>query len=117
MPSVTAAVAAEPGVGEAVVATWRMLLDAGRLQEGEPYLAGTAKTPVARLSAATAEEIGADGKVTVATAHGEITLPLEITDMPDRVVWLPANSPGSAVHRDLGVQAGGVVKIQNGSLS
>jgi NADH-quinone oxidoreductase subunit G len=117
MPSVTAAVAAEPGVGEAVVATWRMLLDAGRLQEGEPYLAGTAKTPVARLSAATAEEIGADGKVTVATAHGEITLPLEITDMPDRVVWLPANSPGSAVHRDLGVQAGGVVKIQNGSLA
>jgi hypothetical protein len=43
----------------------------------------------------------------VATAHGEITLPLEITDMPDRVVWLPANSPGSAVHRDLGVQAEG----------
>ena len=84
-----------------------MLLDAGRLQDGEPYLAGTAKTAVARLSAATAEEIGADGKVTVATAHGEITLPLEITDMPDRVVWLPANSPGSAVYRDLGVQAGG----------
>ena len=36
--------------------------------------------------------------------------------MPDRVVWVPANSPGSAVYRDLGVQAGEVVKIQNGSL-
>ncbi|MCW2944608.1 MAG: molybdopterin oxidoreductase, partial [Actinoallomurus sp.] len=116
-PSVSAAVAAEPGAGEAVLATWRMLLDAGRLQDGEPYLAGTAKTPVARMSAATAEEIGAEGKVTVATGHGEITLPLEITDMPDRVVWLPANSPGSAVYRDLGVQAGGVVKIQNGSVA
>jgi NADH-quinone oxidoreductase subunit G len=114
-PSVAAAVPADPGPGEAVLATWRMLLDAGRLQDGEPYLAGTAKAAVARMSAATAEEIGADGKVTVATAHGEITLPLEITAMPDRVVWLPANSPGSAVYRDLGLQAGGVVKIQNGS--
>jgi NADH-quinone oxidoreductase subunit G len=116
-PSVTAEVLGEPGAGEAVLATWRMLLDEGRLQDGEPYLAGTAKAPVARLSAATAEEIGADGKVTVATAHGEITLPLVITDMPDRVVWVPANSPGSAVYRDLGVQAGGVVKIQNGSVA
>ena len=116
-PSITAAVPGEPGAGEAILGTWRMLLDAGTLQAGEPYLAGTAKTAVARLSAATAQEIGADGKVTVATAHGEITLPLEITDLPDRVVWLPANSPGSAVYRDLGLQAGGVVKIQNGSLA
>jgi NADH-quinone oxidoreductase subunit G len=116
-PSVAAAVPGVPGPGEALLATWRMLLDAGRLQDGEPYLAGTAKTPVARLSADTAAEIGADGKVTVVTDHGEITLPLEITDMPDRVVWLPANSPGSAVHRDLRAQAGGVVKIQNGSLA
>ena len=116
-PSITAAVPGEPGAGEAILGTWRMLLDAGTLQTGEPYLAGTAKTAVARLSAATAQEIGADGKVTVATAHGEITLPLEITDLPDRVVWLPANSPGSAVYRDLGVQAGDVVKIQNGSVA
>jgi NADH-quinone oxidoreductase subunit G len=116
-PSITAAVPGEPGAGEAILGTWRMLLDAGTLQAGEPYLAGTAKTAVARLSTATAQEIGADGKVTVATAHGEITLPLEITDMPDRVVWLPANSPGSAVYRDLGVQAGDVVKIQNGSVA
>ena len=36
-----------------------MLLDAGRLQDGEPHLAGTARPPVARLSAATAAEIGA----------------------------------------------------------
>ena len=48
--------------------------------------------------------------VTVATKRGEITLPLEITDMPDRVVWLPMNSPGSAVHQQLGVTAGAVVR-------
>ena len=31
------------GPGEAVLASWRMLLDAGRLQDGEPHLAGTAR--------------------------------------------------------------------------
>ena len=33
--------------GEAVLATWHLLLDNGRLQDGEPYLAGTA-TPAGR---------------------------------------------------------------------
>ena len=62
--------AAEPGKGEAVLAGWRMLLDSGRLQDGEPYLAGTARAPVARLSAATAAEIGVGegDSVTVATS-------------------------------------------------
>ncbi len=58
-PEVASAAAARPGAGEAVLAGWRMLLDAGRLQDGEPYLAGTARTPVLRLSAGTAAEIGA----------------------------------------------------------
>ena len=48
----------QPGKGEAVLTGWRMLLDSGRLQDGEPYLAGTARAPVARLSATTAAEIG-----------------------------------------------------------
>jgi NADH-quinone oxidoreductase subunit G len=102
-----------PGTGEAVLATWRMLLDLGRLQDGEPYLAATARRPVARLSAATAAEIGvaAGDPVTVSTPTGTVTLPLEVTEMPDRVVWVPANSPGSRVHLDLGVTAGAVVAI------
>jgi NADH-quinone oxidoreductase subunit G len=102
-----------PGSGQAVLASWRMLLDAGRLQDGEPYLAGTAHPPVARLSAATAGEIGAtEGDlVTVSTDRGEITLPLVITEMPDRVAWVPLNSAGSAVHAQLTVTAGAVVSI------
>jgi NADH-quinone oxidoreductase subunit G len=90
-----------------------MLLDSGRLQDGEPYLAGTARAPVARLSATTAAEIGAaeGDSVCVATKHGEVVLPLEITDMDDRVVWLPLNSPGSAVYQQLRVTAGTVVSI------
>jgi NADH-quinone oxidoreductase subunit G len=102
-----------PGSGEAVLASWRMLLDAGRLQDGEPYLAGTAHPPVARLSTATAGEIGAaeNDLVSVSTDRGEITLPLAITEMPDRVVWLPLNSAGSSVHQQLAVTAGAVVSI------
>jgi NADH-quinone oxidoreductase subunit G len=102
-----------PSKGQAVLASWRMLLDAGRLQDGEPHLAGTARLPVARLSAATAAEIGAaDGDpLTVSTDRGAITLPLAITEMVDGTVWLPLNSPGSAVYPQLGVTAGAVVAI------
>ncbi len=100
--------------GEAVLAGWRMLLDAGRLQDGEPYLAGTARPAVARLSAATAAAIGAADTLTVSTGRGAVTLPLEVTEMPDQVVWLPLNSPGSAVHSALGVTTGAVVHIEAG---
>jgi NADH-quinone oxidoreductase subunit G len=112
-PNVSAPEPSQPGPDQAVLTGWRMLLDEGRLQDGEPYLAGTARTPVLRLSADTSAEIGAaDGdEVTVSTSRGSITLPLTITDMPDRVVWLPLNSPGSAVHRELGVVVGGIVRI------
>ncbi len=105
-----------PASGQAVLAGWRMLLDAGRLQDGEPHLAGTAHRPVARVTPATAAEIGvAPGElITVRTEHGTITLPVEMTDMDERVVWLPMNSPGSAVHRALGVTAGAVVTIERG---
>ncbi|HVR00056.1 MAG TPA: molybdopterin dinucleotide binding domain-containing protein, partial [Mycobacterium sp.] len=113
-PDVAAAKAPQPGKGEAVLTGWRLLLDSGQLQDGANHLAGTARTPVARLSADTAGEIGAaDGdKVTVSTPNGSITLPLVVTEMPDRVVWLPLNSPGSAVHQELGVTVGSIVKIE-----
>lgn len=108
-PDVRAAQPPRPGPGEAVLAGWRTLLDCGRLQDGEPHLAGTARTPVVRLSADTAAEIGAaeNDPVTVSTSRGSITLPLTVTDMPNRVAWLPLNSPGSAVHESLGVTTGG----------
>ena len=102
-----------PEKGQAVLAGWRLLLDNGRMQDGEPHLAGTARKAVVRLSADTAAEIGAaDGEsVTVSTSRGSISLPLAVTDMPDRVVWLPLNSSASAVHRRLGVTLGSIVAI------
>ena len=77
---------------EARLASWHQLLDSGRMQDGEPSLAGTARPAVARMSVATAAEAGvADGdKVTVATDRGSVTVPAEIVPMADHVVWLPA---------------------------
>ncbi|MUL80900.1 MULTISPECIES: NADH-quinone oxidoreductase subunit G [unclassified Mycolicibacterium] len=112
-PSAAPETPAAPGPGQAVLASWRLLLDAGRLQDGEPYLAGTAINPVVRLSPGTAAELGVTSgdPVTVSTSRGSVTLPLSVTEMPDRVVWLPTNSPGSAIHRQLGVNAGALVTI------
>jgi NADH-quinone oxidoreductase subunit G len=106
---------AAPGPGEALLATWNQLLDAGRMQDGEPFLAGTARPVVARMSAATAAEAGtADGgKVCVATGRGSVTVPVEVATMPDRVVWLPAHSGGCDVRRDLGAGHGALVTLRS----
>jgi NADH-quinone oxidoreductase subunit G len=111
-PAARPAAQQHPGAGEVRLATWRLLLDDGRLQAGEPHLAGTARRPVARLSAATAAAAGVDSEVTVATEHGAISLPVEITDMPDGVVWMPQYSPGSHVHDMLRAVAGDVVALR-----
>jgi len=118
-PTVDPLGAPTAGAGEAVLATWRMLLDDGRLQDGEPNLAGTARAPVVRLSAPTAAEIGSrDGDlVTVSTGRGSISLPLMVTDMPNQVVWVPMNSARSSVSTQLAVTAGTVVRIERGEVS
>ncbi|THV40826.1 NADH-quinone oxidoreductase subunit G [Glycomyces buryatensis] len=105
---------ARPGEGKAILATWRQLLDGGSLQENNPHLAGCAPDPVVRLSAATAKAIGAtEGSgVTVATSIGGITLPLQTTDMPEGVVWVPTNAPGRGIFRHLGAGSGDVVAIR-----
>jgi NADH-quinone oxidoreductase subunit G len=99
-----------------VLASWRMLLDHSSLQDDEPFLAGTAHAPVARLSPATAAEISlsAGDDVTVSTSAGSVSLPVVVTEMPDRVVWLPARSTGSHIHEQLCAEAGSVVRIAPG---
>ena len=42
---------------------------------------------------------------------GTIELPLQVTEMPDRVVWLPLNSTGSGVAADTGARPGALVRI------
>ncbi|MBK1784155.1 NADH-quinone oxidoreductase subunit G [Prauserella cavernicola] len=111
-PDVPHQQAATPGAGQAVLATWRQLIDDGSLLIDEPHLAGTARAVVARMSAATAEGLG--GHVTVSTDRGSISLPIVVADLPDGVVWLPGNSPGSKVRATLGAGHGSVVSIAAG---
>ncbi|SEP41703.1 NADH-quinone oxidoreductase subunit G [Amycolatopsis saalfeldensis] len=114
-PEIAAPAAPQPN-GKVVLSTWRQLIDNGSLQDDEPHLKGTQRKPVARLSAKTAEDHGipADGTVHVSTERGSITLPVEVADLPAGVVWLPANSDGSAVRAALGAGHGALVQISGG---
>ncbi|GGV27089.1 NADH-quinone oxidoreductase subunit G [Streptomyces spectabilis] len=112
-PLETAVQLPRPAVGEAVLAGHRLLLDRGRLQEGDDALAGTRHAAVARLSAATAAEAGVkDGDTLAVTGTaGRFEIPLAVTEMPDRVVWLPLNSVGGGIASDTGALPGELVRI------
>ncbi|WP_344343353.1 molybdopterin-dependent oxidoreductase, partial [Kitasatospora putterlickiae] len=103
-----------PATGQAVLAGWRLLLDNGSLQQGDPHLAGTRHRAVARISPTTAEEIGAlDAPALRLTGPaGSVALPLEISkEMPDRTVWIPLNSTPGGAHRALGTTIGHLVTV------
>ncbi|CAM5348449.1 NADH-quinone oxidoreductase OS=Streptomyces fumanus OX=67302 GN=nuoG PE=3 SV=1 [Streptomyces fumanus] len=112
-PLETAAGLPRPAAGEAVLAGHRLLLDQGVLQQGDEALAGTRHAAHARVSAATAAEAGVkDGDVLAVTGPaGTVELPLKVTEMPDRVVWLPLNSTGAGVASDTGALPGALVRI------
>ncbi|GAA4844808.1 NADH-quinone oxidoreductase subunit G [Saccharopolyspora rosea] len=102
-----------PGPGQALLATWRQLLDNGSMQVGEPNLAGTARDPVAVLSPRTAQRAGLvpGRRVEIRTARGAVTLDVRTAEMPDDVVWVPADSGASRVHRTLGAGHGALVDL------
>jgi NADH-quinone oxidoreductase subunit G len=99
--------------GQAVLATWRQLIDHASLSVDEPALAGTARPALVRVNAATAERLGlVEGEpATVRTTRGMITLPVALTDLPDGVVWLPGNSGDSRVRALLGAGHGDLVEV------
>ncbi|TCP53144.1 NADH dehydrogenase subunit G [Tamaricihabitans halophyticus] len=104
---------------QAVLATWRELLDGGSLQADEPALAGTARTRCVRMSANTATEAGLrKGELAVLSAAvdggGEVRLPVEIADLPDGVVWAPGGGEFGKIRRDLGVGHGSLVVLRGG---
>ena len=98
-----------------MLATWAPLLDKGRMQDGEPYLAGTAPVAVLRISPADAGRlaVGDGDLVAVATGHGTVRVPAALTtpDLVEGVVWLPTNSEGCDVRGTLGARAGDPVTV------
>ncbi|MEO6712021.1 MAG: NADH-quinone oxidoreductase subunit G [Mycobacteriales bacterium] len=104
-PQHTAAEQGAPAEGQLVYDGWRMLLDLGRLQDGEPHLAATARVPQAHVNVQTARALGVDvgNRVTLTSERGSVTLPVAIGDVADGVVWVPLNSPGSRALAELGL--------------
>jgi NADH-quinone oxidoreductase subunit G len=107
---VAAGSAPSPVGDQAVLTSWRRLLDMGTMQRGEDNLAGTRRQTVVVISekrAAAAGVVTGD-QVRVSNSNGSITLPVLVEDIHDDAVWIPRNSFGSqaitalnAVHGEL----------------
>jgi NADH-quinone oxidoreductase subunit G len=112
-PANSPAEVVQPGPGQAVLSTWRYLVDDSAGLDGDPWLASAAPAPVARIGASTAASIGlvAGDSLTVSTDQGQITLPAVIDDLPPGVVHLPTKSPGSWVMAALAAADGALVQI------
>jgi NADH-quinone oxidoreductase subunit G len=102
-------------INQAVLSTWRHLLDKGALQTGEPYLAATSRVAVVRVSPATAQRLNlVDGASATVSCCGEnASAPLIVTaGMAEDVVWIPANSEGCS----LNLPSGCVVTVSQGEM-
>lgn len=95
---------AAPSNGELALASHKVLVDLGRLQDGADHLARSARVPVALVSEETMAQLGfaEDQLVTVTGPRGSVTLPIESRDMAQGTLWMAECSLGGGVYEDLG---------------
>jgi len=112
-PNVSAASAHSVTGDQAVLTSWRRLLDLGTLQKGEDNLAGTRRPTVAVVSPKRAAAMGVNSgqQVRVSNAHGSITIPVLVEDIHDDAVWIPRNSFASQALVALDAVHGEVVTV------
>jgi NADH-quinone oxidoreductase subunit G len=112
-PEVALAPIAQPSGDQAILHSWRQLLDLGTLQGGEENLAGTARPSEVVISAHRAQTLGVvnGDLVKVSTARGTITAPARIGKILDSDIWVPRNSIGSQCIATLGAASGLVVTV------
>ena len=113
MKSTAASSEIKVGSDEAVITSWRNLLDKGSLQEGEDNLAGTARATTAIISQkrAYALSVKSGELIRVSNTYGAITLPCAIADIDDAKIWLPRNSSNAQLIKVLGTVGNTVVKV------
>jgi len=101
------------GADEAIISSWRNLLDKGSLQEGEDNLAGTARATTAVISQSRASALSVkDGElIRVSNTYGAVTLPCTIADIDNSAIWLPRNSTNSQLIKVLGTVGNSIVKV------
>jgi NADH-quinone oxidoreductase subunit G len=115
--SVTGGTAGLGTAVSAVLATWKLLIDDGRMGDGDEYLKATGRRPVALVARETLAGLGVEEgqTVTITGERGSVQLPVAVADLPEGVVWAPANSGGNHLLRDLGAGAGSVVRLEGGA--
>ena len=113
MKSTAASDEIKVGSDEAVITSWRNLLDKGSLQEGEDNLAGTARATTAVISQKRADALSVKSGelIRVSNTYGAITLPCAIADIDDAKIWLPRNSSNAQLIKVLGTVGNTVVKV------
>ena len=113
MKSTPAATIKTASGDEAVLNSWRNLLDKGSMQDGEDNLAGTARKSIVVISSARAKSLGVSENdlVRVSNNYGAVTLPCSINDIDDSSIWLPRNSQSSQLIRNLGTVSNSIVKV------
>ena len=111
--SVAAVNPASPSGDQAIITSWRRLLDMGTLQRGEDNLAGTRRQTVAVISEKRATSLGVvtGDLLKISNATGAITLPALVEDIHDDAVWLPRNSFGSQPLTELNAVHGQLVTV------
>ncbi len=102
--------------GGLVLASWKQLIDDGRMQDGADDMRRTARRPVVLVGPATLADLDvAEGDlVTLTGPLGSIELPVGVADLAEGTVWAPASAPGASVRHRVG-PAGCTVTITGGA--
>jgi hypothetical protein len=109
-PALPAAVTVDPGQSVRVetVHAFARLPDGPAFEEAVSRMDLGDGNPLSGPIAVRGAEPG--DTIVVSSDWGKIALPLVLAELPDRVVWVPTNSPGAKVSH-LAVPAGAVVRI------
>ena len=98
-----------------VLASWKQLIDDGRMQDGAEDMRLTARKPVVLVGASTLAGLGVTtrDRVTLTGPLGSLELPVGVADLAEGTVWAPASAPGASVRHLVG-PAGCTVTLTGG---
>lgn len=101
--------------GAVVLDTWKQLIDDGRLQDGADTYRLTARPARLKANAATlaAANVEPGGSARLSTERGAAEFIADVADLPDGVVWVPANSEGVNVRSVLAAGPGDLVTLSD----
>ncbi len=101
-----------------VLASWKQLIDDGRLQDGDDDYRATARAPRVLVSRGVLDQLGAPlgALVTLTGPLGSVQLPLGVADLAEGTCWAPASAPGASVRHLVG-PAGSAVSLTYGGES